>query len=259
MGEFTLSPREKKIIASSPLDVYVASNMPYEYPYKLVKPKNVSPSVIDSADVVMMDSGIGDDISNKGVLDKARKYDCDFVVSKDYLHEQELTTKSIRDFHYQYQNHDYSGDVLIPLQGDHIEHYYEVGEPGKVLIGGIRDFSSQKQVDIVKEFRDEVGYDVYVHGLGMGMSKTFVKAIRNNPRMLDSIDCSTPEQNAINNKISDAELEQNDYITCKGKYSSVMRYRISQLMAIQLNYVMSEFCDMHIYSENKEIGSVFDY
>jgi len=254
-----LSEREKKIIDSSPLDVYVASNMPYEYPYKLVKPKNVSPSVVDSADVVMMDSGIGDNISNKSILDKAERYGCNFVVAKDYLHEQDLTTKSIREFYYQYQKHSYSGDILIPLQGDHIEHYYEVGEPNKVLIGGIRDFSSEKQVETIKDFRDEVGYEVYVHGLGMGMSQTFVKAIRNNPRLLDSVDCSTPEQNAINNKISDAELEQKHYTTCKGKHSSAMRYRISQLMAVQLNYVMSEFCDMEMYSENEEVGSVFDY
>ena len=259
MSEFQLSKREKKIINSSPLDVYVASNMPYEYPHKLVKPKNASPSVVNSAEVVMMDSGIGDDNSNKDVLDKAKKFGCDFVVAKDYLHDQDLTTKSIRDFYYQYEKHDYSGDVLIPLQGNHVEHYYEVGEPEKVLIGGIRDFSSKKQVEIVQEFRNEVGNDIYVHGLGMGMSKTFVKAIREDPKMLDSIDCSTPEQNAINDKISDAELKQMQYTTCKGKHSSAMRYRISQLMAVQLNYVMTDFCDMDIYSENEKVGSVFNF
>lgn len=259
MNNILLSQKEKEIIDASPLDVYVASNMPYEYPYKLVKPKHVTPSIIDSADVIIMDSGIGDEISNRDVLDKAEKFNCDFIVAKDFLHNQNKTTKSIREFYHQYNKHEYNGDILIPLQENHVEHYYELDQPQRVLIGGIRDFSSEKQVDIIKNFRDEVGYDVYVHGLGMGMSKTFVKEIRKNPRLLDSIDCSTPEQNAINNRISDAHLEQVSYTTCKGKYSSVMRYRISQLMAIQLNYLMGEFCDMQIYSDNKEIGSIFDY
>lgn len=255
-----ISESEREIISSSPIDIYIASNMPYEYPYKLMKPKHASSSIASSADKLIMDSGIGDDISNKDVLDSALKYDTDFVVAKDYLHEQSKTTKSIREFWYQYERHEYSGNVLIPLQEDHINHYYELGNPDKILIGGIRDFSPKKQTEIIKKVSKKTDDGTYIHALGMGMSETFVKFIKKNPNVVDSIDCSTPEQNPINNNISDANLNQIQFTTPKGKKSSVIRYRIAQLMAVELNYLISDLCSMDKYSvEEQDTRSVFDY
>lgn len=253
-----LSASERDIIASSPIDVYIASNMPYDYPFKLMKPKYASTSVASSADELIMDSGIGDDISNVDVLDSALKYRCEYVVAKDYLHDQDRTTKSIRDFWYQYDRHEYDGNVLIPLQENHVEHYYELDKPDGILIGGIKEYSPNRQIEIIKNVSDKVDRNTYIHALGVGMSSKFIKFIKQNPNIIDSIDCSTPERVPINNKICDASLNQKQFITPKGKKSSVMRYRIAQLMAVEINYLMTDFCSMDRYSAEEE-NSVFDY
>jgi hypothetical protein len=259
MNNPIIQQKEKEIIDSCPIDIYVASCMPYEYRFKLLKPKNATPSLASSGEKLIMDSGIGDDISNKDVLDSALKYDCEYIVAKDYLHQKEKTTKSIRDFWYQYDKHGYSGDVLIPLQEPHIEHYYELGEPDAVLIGGIKNYSVRRQIETIQKFSKSVSDDVYIHALGMGMSEEFIKFIKRNPNIVDSVDCSTPEQNPINNRISDATMKQSQFITPKGKTSSFFRHKIAHLMIVQLNYLMSDLCSMDMYSVEEQSRSIFDY
>ena len=102
MSEFAtpLSEKEREIIDACPIDIYTAFDMPFEYPYKLVKPSYSYKRILEHSSVSIMDSGIGEEISNKEVLNSADDAGTDYVVAKDYLSDKNSTTKSIREFWY---------------------------------------------------------------------------------------------------------------------------------------------------------------
>ena len=220
-----------------PIDIYVASNMPYEYPYKLVKPEHVSADIVESAETVIMDSGIGNqDMTNQKVLDLSDRYDTDFVVGKDYLHEQEDTTESVRKFLELYDAHPTRATPLIPLQPEHAEHYKDLRGEYAYLLGGMAfNVDTRTIIDAVEKFRATAGMAPYVHLLGVGTNPRLMDYLANNPDMVQSIDCSTPEQCAINGKIFDVSLEQVDYQIRTGNGSSDTRAGLARHLAYTLN------------------------
>jgi len=223
-------------VADCPIDVYVASNMPYDYPYKLVKPEHVSQEIVDSAKTVIMDSGIGnDELDNTDVLDLAAKYDADMVVGKDYLHDQDRTTASINEFLNAWDDHHCRATPLIPLQPPHHEHYEQVAGQYHYLLGGMAfGWSTDQIISAVQKFRNRVGDSPYVHLLGVGANRKLMDFLARNPGMVQSIDCSTPEQCAINSKIYDVNLNQRDYQIRTGEGSRRIRSDLSRHLAYTL-------------------------
>lgn len=220
-----------------PIDVYVASNMPYEYPYKLVKPEHVTPKVAQSCDTLIMDSGIGnDDVTNADVLDLADRHNADMVVAKDYLHDQQRTTESVQEFLDLWEKHDCRATPLIPLQPDHAEHYDDVPAAYHYLLGGMAfDYNTSEIINAVEMFRAKAGMGPYVHLLGVGANPRLMDWLADNPEYVQSIDCSTPEQCAINSNIYDTSLRQRDYQIRSGEGSSQTRYMLAQHLAYTLN------------------------
>jgi len=109
-----------------PIDIYVASNMPYPYPYKLGKPEHVSDRIRESSTAFIMDSGIGDDTTNADVLALAKEHDADFVIPCDELHDHEATTEAVHGFLELYDDSNVRATPLIPLQPPYDEHYKEL-------------------------------------------------------------------------------------------------------------------------------------
>lgn len=194
-------------------DVYVASAMPTAYPLKLQKPSTVSPRVRETAETFIMDSGIGDDVSNAEVLDLAEKYDADYVVAKDYLHDQDRTTESVREFIDLYNDHDCTATPMIPLQPPFHEHYNDLPGFDHYVLGGMAgDNTSTRQcIRWIERFDDVAPDDAYVHGLGIGGGYGIVRAFAGTDT-LDSIDCSTPEQAAMFGKVLDERLKQSEVL-----------------------------------------------
>lgn len=228
--------RQYERAAECPIDVYVASNMPYHYPYKLVKPGHVTQRVVDSAETVIVDSGIGnDDIDNGEVLDLAARYDADMVVAKDYLHDQPRTTESVRAFLQEWDRHDCRATPLIPLQPPHHEHYYDLPDQYHYLLGGMAfEYDTGEIIRAVEKFRTEVGSAPYVHLLGVGTNPRLMDWLAHNPDMVQSIDCSTPEQCAINGAIYDVSLTQESYQIRTGEGSRRTRSGLAQHLAYTL-------------------------
>lgn len=223
-------------IRRCPIDVYVASNMPYPYPYKLGKPSHATPKIRDSCTTWIMDSGIGnEDMTNTEVLELASEYDADFVVPKDYLHNQPKTTESVLEFLELYDDSDIRATPLIPLQPPHGEHYRDLPDFGAYMLGGIAfDYSPNEQISAIESFRDVAGGGPYVHALGVGGSMTVVRALANNPGWVQSVDCSTPEQAAKNGAILDSQLKQRPIEILTGEGSSRGRYSLAETNAYQL-------------------------
>jgi len=188
--------------------VFVASNIPTAYPYKLQKPSTVNQRVRDTAEVFIMDSGIGDDVSNAEVLDLAHEYDAEFVIAKDYLHDQERTTESVYTFMELYEDHDCDAWPLVPLQPPFDEHYRQLDEFGWYVLGGMAtdDIHAQQQLEWIRDFRT-VAPEAFAHGLGVGGGFEFARHAAGE-NLLDSLDCSTPEQAAMFGKVLNEKLRQ---------------------------------------------------
>lgn len=235
-SEFRRMSDQYDRVAECPIDVYVASNMPYEYPYKLVKPEHACTPVVDSAETVIMDSGIrNESIGNIDVLDLAHKYDADMVVGKDYLHNQDRTTASIKEFLRQWETHDCRATPLVPLQPPHHEHYQELSGHYHYLLGGMAfDYETSEIINAVERFREVAGNGPYVHLLGVGANPKLMDYLASNPEVVQSLDCSTPEQCAINGNIYDVELKQEPYKIRTGNGSSRTRAGLAQHLAYTL-------------------------
>lgn len=230
-----MTPRYSRI-DDCPVDIYIPSNMPYEYPYKLGKPSYARQGIRSTAETFIMDSGIGNDtVSNVDVLDLAYDLDADFVVGKDYSHDQSRTTDSIYEFLGLHADHPCRATPMIPLQPPHHEHYQEVPEAGAYLLGGMKTWPGERVVPAVRRFREEVGYGPYLHVLGSGANRPLVRAVADDSQLIQSLDCSTPEQCAINGQIYDLSLQQRPYQLPEGDLSSRSRHALAKHLALILN------------------------
>lgn len=223
-------------VDACPIDVYVASNMPYEYPYKLVKPQHVTQEIVNSCETLIMDSGIKNpDVSNTDVLDLAHEYDADMVVAKDYLHDQDRTTGSVEQFVTAWEGHKCRATPLIPLQPPHDEHYRQLDGHYHYLLGGMAfGWDTSAIIRAVEKFRATAGSGPYLHLLGVGANPRIMDFLASNPGMVQSIDCSTPEQCAINSNIYDTDLQQRNYKIRTGEGSRKIRSDLAEHLALTL-------------------------
>jgi len=218
-----------------PVDIYIASDKPYPYPYKLIKPEHANQRVADSCSTLIMDSGIGDDTTNQDVIDLAIKYDADFVVPCDELHNQDVTTQAVRAFMDIYERSECRAIPIIPLQPPYDEHYHDLSEFYYYALGGIAfDYSPSEQLEEIQRFRHAAGPQPYAHALGVGGSMTIVRTLANNPNLVQSVDCSTPEQAAIRGQIIDTQLKQREINILHGEGSNANRIDLMQTNAYQL-------------------------
>lgn len=205
------------------MKVFVASAMSTAYPWKLQKPSTISDRVRSTAETLIMDSGIGDDVTNEEVLDLAIEYDAEYVIPKDELHDLETTTQNVRDFLELHKQSESNATVLIPVQCDpkndlwHVDHLPKLPIHTHYVLGGmaVNTVSTTDQIKSIKSFREAVGQSVYVHGLGVGGGMEFVSKVAGTG-WLDSVDCSTPEQAAMFGKVLDKRLRQKEIMAFPG-------------------------------------------
>jgi len=226
------------------MEVYVASNMPTDYPRKLQKPSTINDRVRDTAESFIMDSGIGDDVSNAEVLNLAAEYDADYVVPKDILHDFEATTENVEAFLSLYNVHDCDAQPLIPVQCDpttnrwHVDHLLDLPSADHYVLGGmaVDEVGTDAQVQSIQAFRKAVGSDVYVHGLGVGGGYEFVRRVAGTG-WLDSVDCATPEMAGQFGCVMDQQLRQREMRVMSGDGASKRNIPLSEFNSWQLHDV----------------------
>lgn len=221
----------------------------YFYPYRLqaVGRKAASMRHRESCSEYILDSGIGnDDVTNEDVLDKAADLNATYVVPKDYLHEPSKTTESVVEFFEMWEDHETTAKPIVPLQPPHTDHYDELidrlGNYAVFAVGGIKDYDDAKKVEIIKDVRSHVGHGVYLHGLGMGSGKDFVRAVRSNPNLLDSADTAAPGTNIRTGKIMHRDGTSECKIARGDDTTSVHAWHIAAQL-VHLNYMISPLCD----------------
>jgi len=224
------------------MKVYIASNMPTDYPYKLQKPSTVNDRVRDTAETFILDSGIGDDVSTDELIDLANEYNPDYLVAKDELHEHTKTIENTVELLDRVEDTHIDAEPLVPLQPPYDTHYRKLHERGitghKYVLGGmaISEVNTAQALEWIHKFR-EVAPEVYAHGLGIGGGIEIVEALAGKD-ILDSIDCATPEYAAMNGAVIDTRLRQKEIMAFRGGEGRCNRsYALAEFNSWQINDV----------------------
>jgi len=174
------------------------------WPWRIQPVHEISETVVESADYVIVDSSIQDDeIGNSDTLDKAHELGADAAVLADQWHDVDGTVSSVLEGVDLYDDHGFDGQLVIPLQGPDYKRCFRalrnhgVSTDHLFALGGLKDSSPETQIAVARQIRELAGDDVHLHGLGFGVSDRLAAALADDPDLLDSIDTSTPIQNSI--------------------------------------------------------------
>jgi len=184
-------------------------------------------------------------------LDAVRaKYDGDY---------QRATTDSVLDFVDLWEERSLNARPIIPLQPDHVEHYRalpdRLREFGYYSLGGIAKAGPEEQVRALQNFREEIGYGPQVHALGVGSHPDVIRAIRDDPALVDSVDISTPEQSVKNGTLPDKTHKQpatNSFQIARGTNSSTTRSAFMEAVYFHLVYCITPFCEDDYFAEDED-------
>jgi len=241
------------VISESYVDVYSAASGGIEqfwYPYKLQSPGAAEGRSRETCFQYILDSGIGKDITNAEIIEKAEEMRASYVVPKDYMHDRDRTTESVEEFFSLYKESDCYAKPIIPLQPPHDEHYEDLKGYSYYAVGGVKDWDNKKKIEAVKATRETVGPSKMLHGFGVGVTEDLVDAVQRTPNLLDSIDSSTPSVAIKNNSIYDESLSQFEFDVPNGQKSSAVRSHGALLMLMVANFVLSPNYDYEPISEN---------
>lgn len=194
-----------------------------------------------------MDSGFeGQGVSMDQLIKMAKKLNPTYIIPNDTVNTPDVemrtaieeTAEKVDQFLSLIDEKKFSPTVLVPLQPPHDFHYAylhqnypEQAQRGHFALGGMRDMNPENQLQYIKRFRDVVGGDAYLHAFGLGASREMVLALRDNPLLVDSVDFSTPQQNAMNGDVSGRSRKPVHFGTAKGDHLATTT---SQLISAEL-------------------------
>jgi len=192
----------RRLIDASPIELYLSSvdGARIYWPWRMAPPKEASTKYRNACEKYIIDSDpLDDDVTTKQVLDKAITVDAEVASLQDVYLDKEATVDSLLRGVEVADDHEFDGELLLPLQPPYVECYKEIGEPTDHLIGigGLKDGTEWERIEATKGLRSYAGNSVWIHGFGWGPTEKLAKEIRSNPDFIDSLDYTTPIQTAI--------------------------------------------------------------
>lgn len=193
----------RRLVDDAYVDLYLSATdgARMYWPWRMQPVHEADTSHRNACERYVIDSSFQDEsITNRDALDKAHELNAEMCVLADVWHDKEATVDAILAGLELYDDHPYDGQVIAPLQPPHGECYMALEGQGidVFAIGGVKDAGDTAKLEGSKDVRANAGPDAHIHGLGFGMTDTMVQAIQDQPGLLDSVDYSTPVQNAIN-------------------------------------------------------------
>lgn len=249
--------------------VYSASYNPrYFYPYRLCKCEKAWEAMRDSAYKLMIDSGYQDEeVSNERIINRAAHLNGNYVFPKDYPGQPDRTHDSLLEFLELYEDRDdVHADVIPVLQPPHsdlVADYSDFySQFSHLAIGGLQAYEPDEQIQIILNVREQVGPHTHLHGLGVGTSFHLLKAIREYPNFLDSLDVSTAETAVKNGGLPDATMQQHTLKTPYGDDATTVKAQFSQAVLTMVNYMLGSKVNkeklQEAYHDHTELESVHD-
>lgn len=272
--------RLERILDACPIDIYAASSFKHPWPHRLQNAGEVYPASFWRSPHRLLDSDISDPtLTNEDVLAIAHEKEATEVVAKDYLpfdvyrenadrlgldaaalevvdeledrHGDNVaaTTASIRRFTEVY---DPSRDppAFVPLQPPYADHYREVRQlledanlDARYMLGGLKDADTSRRLEELRAFREVAGFDPWAHGLGWGVTEQLASALRNEPRLLDSLDTGSPANNIRNGKLQDARWASVEYHRSRGDYQNTIGGGLEFQVLLQAAHRLTGFYD----------------
>jgi len=202
----------RRLVDASHVELYLSGQdgARIYWPWRMEKQKEASVSYRNACERYVVDSDpLDDSVTNRDVLDTAVRVDAEIASLQDVYQDCSATADKLLEGLAIADDHEFDGTLLLPLQQPYAECWQEIGEPADhwIGLGGLKDKSDAERVKGTERFRDAAGYGPHVHGFGWGPNQELAAYIRNNPRMLDSLDYSTPIQSAPMGDTSGAEAK----------------------------------------------------
>lgn len=191
----------RRLVEGSYVDLYLSATdgARVYWPWRMQPVHEASKRHRNACESYIVDSSIQDEsITNEDALDTAHTFDAEMVVLADVWHDKDATVEAVLAGLELYDDHAYTGKIVAPLQPPHGDCYAELeGQQIDVYaVGGVKDADDHTRIKAARTVRNAAGSDVHLHGLGYGATDAIVQAVRDDPGLLDSIDYSTPIQNA---------------------------------------------------------------
>ena len=171
------------------------------WPWRMQPPSEASDRYRNACERYIIDSDpLDDSVTTRDVLDCAHRLNAEVASLQDVYLDKDTTVDSLLEGLRIADDHAFDGDLLLPLQAPYVECWRGIGEPTDHLlgIGGLKDGRPAERRQAAEELRDAVGPDVWIHGFGWGPTG-LAETIRDQPGLLDSLDYSTPMQEAAHN------------------------------------------------------------
>lgn len=190
----------RRLVDEAYVDLYLSANdgARIYWPWRMQPVHEASKRYRNACERYIVDSSFrNEDITNEDVLTTAVRMNAEAAVLADVYQDKDATVEAILDGLDLADDHEYDGDLIVPLQAPHDECYAELeGQADIYAIGGVKDSPDATKVAAARSVRAAAGPDVHIHGLGFGPTDAIVDAVREDPTLLDSVDYSTPVQNA---------------------------------------------------------------
>ena len=171
------------------------------WPWRMHPPKEATAGYRDACEQYVIDSDpLDDDVTATDVLNTAFELDAEVASLQDVYQDKDATVDSLLRGLEVADDHAFDGMLLLPLQEPYVKCWQELGEPTDhwLGIGGLKDARPTERLAAARELRAAVGPVVWLHGFGWGVDG-IAPAIRDNPGLIDSLDYSTPMQDAAMN------------------------------------------------------------
>lgn len=200
------------------------------WPWRMGRAASKEGTHEDMADTFVLDSNFQDEsVTNLDVLDEAAATDAAVASLADVLHDPDATVDALRAGLDMYRRHEFSGQVLLPIQPPHDETAARLLDAVGDLdvwwgVGGVKDDPTAVQVTAARDLRSTVGPDAHVHGLGVGVTREFAAVVRRDPDLFDSIDSSSAMRNARIDDL-DGTAEKMTVLAARGTSRRLMNLR----------------------------------
>lgn len=211
----------RRLVDAAHVDIYFSGcdAARIYWPWRMHPPKESHKGFRNACERYVIDSDPqDDDVTARDVLDEAHRLDAEVASLQDVYQDKDATVDALLHGLEVADDHAFDGTLLLPLQAPYDECYREIGDPIDhwVGIGGLKDAPDLARIDAAESVREVVGPDVHVHGFGWGPNDTLAAAIRDRPGLLDSLDYSTPAQDAIHTDATAGSEVQSVYAAYAG-------------------------------------------